>query len=119
MQLRGKAHKVAKSEIENWALETSTELLRKELVQYATTTKAPEAESEVVGEDSLKEMTFDALSQQIELHSPRLHNFLSEICLATRRGRTRQRNSNFVSQVPECLYIATLRECINSASQYS
>jgi hypothetical protein len=87
MQLRGKAHKAAKSEVENWALETSTELLRKELVQYTATTKAPEAETEVVSEDSLKEMTFDALSQQIKHHAPRLNNLLSEICLATRRGR--------------------------------
>jgi hypothetical protein len=96
MRIQGIAHKEAKAEIETWALETTTGILRKELVQYTTTTKAPETETEVVNEESLKDMTFDVLLQQIELHAPRLKTLLSDICMATRRNRTRKRNSEFV-----------------------
>ncbi|KAF8602971.1 hypothetical protein BDV93DRAFT_556894 [Ceratobasidium sp. AG-I] len=58
MRVRGQAHQNTKDELESWALETSTEILQKELVQYATTAKAPETEKEVVSEESLKELTF-------------------------------------------------------------
>lgn len=69
--MRGKAHpRAAKEEIEEWALESSNEVLRKELVQYAMTTKATETETEVVSEDSLKEMTLDAQFQELETHTP-------------------------------------------------
>ncbi|KAF8593162.1 hypothetical protein BDV93DRAFT_395927, partial [Ceratobasidium sp. AG-I] len=95
MRVRGKAHIAAKDEIEAWALNTSKEVLREELVSYTATTKAPQTESEVVDEESLKEMTFEALFQQVEIHAPRLYGLLSEICMAKRKDMPRKKNSNF------------------------
>ncbi|KAG8732696.1 hypothetical protein FRC10_000753 [Ceratobasidium sp. 414] len=95
MRVRGQAHRTTKDEIEGWALRTSTSILRKELVTYAVTTKAPETEAEVVSEESLQEMTFDALAGQIMQHAPCLHALLTDICLATSRNRMHKRDSNF------------------------
>ncbi|KAF8593811.1 hypothetical protein BDV93DRAFT_460269 [Ceratobasidium sp. AG-I] len=95
MRMRGKARSAAKDALEKWALETSKDILRKELVTYTATTKAPQTESDVVSDESLKEMTFDALVEQIETHAPRLYGLLSHICMATRRDIQRQKDSKF------------------------
>ncbi|QRV74650.1 hypothetical protein RhiJN_02665 [Ceratobasidium sp. AG-Ba] len=95
MRVRAKSHKNARTEIDEWAVKTSTEILRKELVTYAVTTTAPETETEIVSEESLQEMTFNALAVQVEQHAPRLRNLLTEICLAKRRNRERKRDSSF------------------------
>ncbi|KAF8602965.1 hypothetical protein BDV93DRAFT_556888 [Ceratobasidium sp. AG-I] len=95
MRLRGKAHSAAKDELEAWALDTSKDILRKELVTYTATIKAPQTETEVVSKESLRDMTFDALVQQIETHTPRLCGLLSSICMATRRDMQRQKDSKF------------------------
>lgn len=96
MRIRGNAHKEAKHEVENWALKTSAELLRKELVQYAVTTKAQDTEINIVSEESLETMTFDALFEQIEAHAPRLYSHLADICMGKRQDRNKLKDPKFV-----------------------
>lgn len=74
-RLRGEAHTAAKDKIEAWALDTSQIILQKKLVKYAATTKAPQTETEVVSKESLKEMSSDAISGQVEAHAPRIMNY--------------------------------------------
>jgi hypothetical protein len=42
--------------MEDWAIATSTEVLQKELAQFAKTTKSPATETEVADEEALKEL---------------------------------------------------------------
>lgn len=51
-------------------------LLRKEPIQYATTTQSSIAETDIMGEEDVKLLTFDTMYKQIEKPSPRLYNFL-------------------------------------------
>jgi hypothetical protein len=105
MRIRGQAHINARKHIEEWALSTSTEVLQKELAQFAKTTKSPATETEVVDEEALKELTFDAISKQVETHAPQLYNLLSNVCVGPRQDRNKLKDPKSVSKVLARLYI--------------
>jgi hypothetical protein len=70
------------------------------LAEFARTTQAPGTETEVVSEESLAELTFDAILEKITAYAPRLFSFLSEMCIGPRQDRNKQKDSKFVSLIP-------------------
>ncbi|KDN35545.1 hypothetical protein RSAG8_11502, partial [Rhizoctonia solani AG-8 WAC10335] len=76
MKIRGKQHKLAKNEIEKWANDTTVEVLQLELPQQAKSTQVADVESEVVNEDSLKELAFDAILKEVQENTPMLFDTL-------------------------------------------
>ncbi|KAG8683210.1 hypothetical protein FRC09_016225, partial [Ceratobasidium sp. 395] len=95
MQVRGKRHIEARESLNKWALDKSIEILSKELAVFAKTTKSPATETEVVDEEALKALTFDALFNDIQAHAPQLFDTLSAICAGQRQDRNKLKDSKF------------------------
>ncbi|KAH7325247.1 hypothetical protein B0J17DRAFT_723280 [Rhizoctonia solani] len=95
IRVRGKAHQKAREHLRVWALEATTEVLKTELSDYAATTHAQETEIEVVSEESLKKMTFDAISNNVLQHAPCLFKLLSDLCTGPRQDRNKHKDPKF------------------------
>ncbi|KDN50125.1 hypothetical protein RSAG8_01461, partial [Rhizoctonia solani AG-8 WAC10335] len=91
MRIRGKAHINAANTLEEWTLETTGDLLRCELATHAKSTKVGDVEREVVNEESLKELTFDATAEEVQKNAPRLYNTLMKICESPRQEKNTQK----------------------------
>ncbi|CUA75337.1 hypothetical protein RSOLAG22IIIB_05838 [Rhizoctonia solani] len=96
MKIRGKRHKSTKCEIEKWANDTTVEILQLEITQQAKSTQAAGVESEVVNEDSLKELTFDTTLKEVKESTPMLFDTLTRICATSRKDVNNKRDSTFV-----------------------
>ncbi|KAG8712321.1 hypothetical protein FRC09_019994 [Ceratobasidium sp. 395] len=95
MRVRGKRHITARESLNSWAVDTTVELLSKELACFAKTTKSPATEADVVDEEALKGLTFDAMYEDIQQYAPRLYNALSRICSGPRQSRNKMKASKF------------------------
>ncbi|KAG8707415.1 hypothetical protein FRC11_007458 [Ceratobasidium sp. 423] len=80
MRIRGKAHLEAANKLKDWAVDTTVDVLRCELATHAKSTKVGDVERKVVNEESLKKLTFDAISEEVQTDAPQLYNTLMRIC---------------------------------------
>ncbi|KEP45848.1 hypothetical protein V565_236600 [Rhizoctonia solani 123E] len=95
MQIQGKAHQKAAEELKDWANTTTTDILRKELATHAKSTKVGDVEREVVNEESLKGLTFDAITDEVQANAPTLYSMLVNMCESTRQEKNTQKDSKF------------------------
>ncbi|KDN40896.1 hypothetical protein RSAG8_07764, partial [Rhizoctonia solani AG-8 WAC10335] len=95
MQIQGKAHQKAAEELKDWANTTTADILRKELATHAKSTKVGDVEREVVNEESLKSLTFDAITEEVQTNAPTLYGMLVKICESTRQEKNTRKDSKF------------------------
>ncbi|KAG8681691.1 hypothetical protein FRC11_000784 [Ceratobasidium sp. 423] len=95
MKIRGKQHKEAKNEIEKWANDTTVEVLQLEFAKQAKSTRAADVESEVVNEESLKELMFDSILEEVQNNTSMLFDTLTRICATSRKNKNEKRDSKF------------------------
>ncbi|KAG8687591.1 hypothetical protein FRC11_006934, partial [Ceratobasidium sp. 423] len=88
-------HENTVNELKEWANKTTVDILRRELATHAKSTKAGDVEREVVDEESLKKLTFDAITEEVQENAPTLYNTLLSICESTRQEKNTQKDSKF------------------------
>jgi hypothetical protein len=94
----GVNHIKALAEIENWAIELTRKALHNELLMYAKTTRSPDfTEHEVVNEESLKSMTFNAIVNEVKTHAPKLFGLLTGVCRSNGQLKNQVKDSKLVS----------------------
>ncbi|KAF8597051.1 hypothetical protein BDV93DRAFT_569883 [Ceratobasidium sp. AG-I] len=101
-QHKGKNALGAVEPLETWALTTSTRIFRKELLDFSTAMGCDL--SDIVNEESLKNLTFQSILDEVEAHAPRLFNVLLEIC----RGRRQEGNRRSEKDSCVVLFISGL-----------
>ncbi|KAG8682184.1 hypothetical protein FRC11_000151 [Ceratobasidium sp. 423] len=95
MKICGKQHKEAKNEIEKWANDTTVEVLQLELAKQAKSARAADVKSEVVNEESLKELMFDSILEEVQNNTLMLFDTLTRICATSRKNKNEKRDSKF------------------------
>ncbi|CAE6447780.1 unnamed protein product [Rhizoctonia solani] len=95
MRIRGKAHVEAASQLKSWAFNTTVDVLRRELAIHAQSTKAGDVEREVVDAESLKKLTFDAISEDVQTNAPQLYSMLMSVCKSPRQEKNTQKDAKF------------------------
>ncbi|KAG8735731.1 hypothetical protein FRC11_003061, partial [Ceratobasidium sp. 423] len=80
---------------EKWVNDTTVDVLQLELAKQAKSMRAADVESEVVNEESLKELTFDSILEEVQKNTPMLFNTLTRICATAGKDKNEQRDSKF------------------------
>ncbi|KAG8727424.1 hypothetical protein FRC11_013236, partial [Ceratobasidium sp. 423] len=95
MRIRGIEHENMVNELKEWANKTTVDILCCELATHVKSTKARDVERKVVDEESLKKLTFDAITEEVQENAPTLYNMLLSICESTRQEKNTQKDSKF------------------------
>ncbi|KAG8703572.1 hypothetical protein FRC11_010613 [Ceratobasidium sp. 423] len=95
MHIWGIEHENTVNELKEWANKTTVDILHCKLAMHAESTKAGDVECEVVDEESLKKLTLDAITEEVQENALTLYNMLLSICESTRQEKNTQKDSKF------------------------
>jgi hypothetical protein len=94
----GAHHIKTLSEVEEWAIGLTREVLHGELLAYAQTTRSTDSTvREVLSEESLKSMTFNTIVNEVKMHAPKLFGLLTGLCCSNGQLKSHVNDSKFVS----------------------